>query len=157
MTEKILFLDIDGPVLPARASFLPNQTSPYWKILDPVCVGMVNNICETTGRRIVVHSSWVKHQDNFPDGLYNWLVDQGLKPENFHADPLCKDISWRYDRVTEWLGRHPEIEDFVILDDEKPQTLDPQWVTDHLILVDYLNGLSWENMESAKYGDWKRK
>lgn len=154
MTQKILFLDMDGPMLPARAQFLPGQTKPYWKVLDPVAVAMVNNVAETTGRRFVIHSSWVKHQDNFENGLYAHLVDQGLKAENFHSDPICKDISWRYDRVSEWLARHPEVYDFVILDDEAPQTLDPQWMTDNLILVDYLNGLTWENFNDIKYKEW---
>ena len=154
MTEKILFLDIDGPMLPARASFLPNQTTPYWKILDPVAVAMVNNVCETTGRRIVVHSSWVKHQENFENGLFAHLVEQGLKSQFFHSDPICQPISWRYDRAMEWLKRHPEIVDFVILDDEPPQTLDPQWLTSNLILVDYMNGLTWENMQAIKTESW---
>lgn len=153
---KVLFLDIDGPLISARAGLLPNQTAPYWHVFDQCAVALINDICKFDDRKIVVHSSWVKHTALYAFDLMEHLIGQGLKTEYFHGDPLCKPISWRYDRVAEWLGRHSEVEDYVIVDDEKPQTLDPAWLNKHLVLVDYDNGLSWNDFMAIKYGDWRK-
>lgn len=153
MTERILFLDIDGPLIPGRAALLPNQTAPYWHIFDPVAVSLINDACRHQGRKIVVHSSWVKHTDLYEFDLLEHLIGQGLDASLFHEDPICKPIAWRYDRIKEWLSRH-EIDDYVILDDEAPQILDPKGFHDHLLQVDYEDGVTWKIYRKLKDGNW---
>lgn len=60
MSNKVLFLDIDGVVLPGRAYNLPNQTRPIVKVFDPCAVSLLNTACKKQGRKIVLHSSWIR-------------------------------------------------------------------------------------------------
>lgn len=55
--SRILFLDIDGVLLPGRAYMLPNQTNnPYVTVFDPCAVSMLNDALRKQKRKIVVHS-----------------------------------------------------------------------------------------------------
>lgn len=152
MTDKIIFLDIDGPVIPYRCALLEGQTK-IMTLFDPVAVGMLNHLCSEYGARIVIHSSWVRIMGG--KETYDHCVSQGLKAEHFHEDAYCdENIVWRYTRVAEWLNRHPEVIMYAILDDEPWQDdMDetvpyPDGIQDHLVLVSYYQGFLFD-----KYND----
>jgi hypothetical protein len=143
---KILFLDIDGPMIPYRAMLLEGQTR-VMTLFDPIAVGIINHLCKEYGWKIVLHTSWVKIEG----GQYtkDHCVKQGIKAEHFHEDAWCDEyINWRYTRVAEWLARHPEVKTYVIVDDEPfaPDQHDieipyPDDIVDHIVLVNYYQGL----------------
>ena len=144
--SKILFLDIDGVLLPGRAYMLPNQTNnPYVTVFDPCAVAMLNEVCRKQDRKIVLHSSWIKHQTH--EWLKNHLAEQGVDVDYLHEDwPTNRELGWRYDRVNEWLARHPEVTDYVIVDDE-PENNRMALVMEerhkgHLLLTDFDEGLT---------------
>lgn len=147
--SKVLFLDIDGVLLPGRAYKLPNQTFPIVKVFDPCAVAMLNDACRKQRRKIVIHSSWIRPH-NWQIGLdghgdvHDHLVSQGVDPDLFHEDLYCnRDIHWRYDRISEWLGRHPEVTDFFILDDEPENPREgPEKFKDHLVLTNFEEGIT---------------
>ena len=141
---KILFLDIDGVMLPGRAYTLPNQTSnPYVTVFDPCAVAMVNEACRKQNRKIVVHSSWVKHW-SAPE-IHKHLAEQGVNVDLLHehwfTDP---QFSWRYDRVRDWLYRHKnEVTDWVVIDDELPTSKeDERFLEGHSIFTDFDEGVT---------------
>ena len=43
--KRVLFLDIDGPMIPYRAKYLPTQTAVMTKF-DPIAVAMINDLCK---------------------------------------------------------------------------------------------------------------
>jgi hypothetical protein len=142
--KKVLFLDIDGVVLPNKAAYLPNQTKPLWKIFDPCAVALLNNICHRSRWKIVIHSSWLRywtvHAEAY-NSVKDYCIGQGIKAGHFHDDAECRsDISWRYDRVDEWLSRHPEITRYVILDDTAPPSDYPR--IDHWIKCNADEGIT---------------
>jgi hypothetical protein len=150
--NRVLFLDIDGPLIPGRAYMLPNQTKPIVKTFDPVAVSLINEACKNR-RQIVVHSSWLRYPENYEYDLVGYMVKQGINRDLFHADPLCDGlIHWRYNRIREWLARHPEVTDYVVVDDEP----DPDGhVKGHLVLVDFEDGLMMKQFRQLKDGDWR--
>jgi hypothetical protein len=145
-SARILFLDIDGVVLPDRARWLPTQTKPVMKVFDPCAVGLLNQACHKRRFKIVIHSSWLRYWDKDRDGrptVTDWCIFQGIKKGHFHTDSECNgSISWRYDRIDEWLARHPDVNRFVILDDDKPQD---GWAhTHHLFQTNENEGITME-------------
>jgi HAD domain in Swiss Army Knife RNA repair proteins len=151
MVAKILFLDIDGPMIPGRAYTMPGQTKPLVKTFDPVAVGLLNALCQNKGWRIVLHTSWIRIFGG--QETYDHCISQGLKAEYFHKDAWCDEtLNWRYTRVAKWLKEHPEVTRYNILDDE-PYAADidvyaavqenphPEDMEKHLILVDFYDGI----------------
>lgn len=143
--SRVLFLDIDGVVLPGRAYMLPTQThDPFVTVFDPCAVSMINEACRKQNRKIVLHSSWIrtKYIENYVNGdVISHCVAQGIKREHFHDDPYCdRDEAWRWNRVSGWLDKHPEVDDFFVLDDEKCEA-DWRW-RDHVINTDFDEGIT---------------
>jgi hypothetical protein len=151
MVAKILFIDIDGPLIPGRAYNMANQTRPLVKTFDPCAVGLLNRWCQEKGWRMVIHSSWLRVFGE--QETYDHCIEQGLKPQYFHKDAWCDgEIHWRYTRVAKWLAQHPEVTRYHMLDDE-PYSVDidlykavqdyphPEDMEKHLILVDFFDGI----------------
>jgi hypothetical protein len=141
---KIIFLDIDGVVLPGRAYMLPYQTTPIVKAFDPCSVSLLNAACEEAGWKIVIHSSWLRYWQ--PSGgditVMAHCINEGIKAEYFHpTEPHCSSaFHYRYNRIDDWLSRHKEISEFVILDDCPPEEGYPR--TDKVILTDFDEGIT---------------
>lgn len=138
---KIIFLDIDGVVLPNRADFLPNQTKPIVKIFDPCAVALLNRACHERKYKIVIHSSWLRFLGE--KETLEHCIEQGIKKGHFHeTDPMCSGkLHWRYDRIDDWLSRHKEVTNkYWILDDVAPE---PGWPRDtHWINCDPDEGIT---------------
>lgn len=148
MADKIIFLDIDGPMIPSRAYNIDDQTRPIVMKFDPCAVALLRIFCEQRGWKIVLHSSWIKHRIHGGKQTYAHCLEQGFKPEHFHENAWCDEYEdWRYTRVSKWLAAHPDVTKYLILDDE-PYEDDkfsphkhPEDLKDHLILVDFDDGL----------------
>lgn len=151
--KRVLFLDIDGPMIPYRAKYLPTQTAVMTKF-DPIAVAMINNLCEEfKDLKIVLHTSWV--YINGGEETLNHCVQQGINLEYFYEpEPYVKDdIHWRYNRIAEWLKRHPEITGYVVVDDT-PYEADfageyehPQELNSRIVLIDYNDGITMRKLE----------
>lgn len=131
MTDRILFLDIDGVFIPSRVYMMEGQTKPLVTTFCPSVVGMVNDICKQTGAKLAIHSSWLRTNlqflsanfDGDEPSTYEWMIRQGLKREYFHEDHSCiwKFSGTRWQAITQWLLDHPHIgpEDYWVIDDEE--------------------------------------
>lgn len=133
---RILFLDIDGVFIPFRAYFMASQTKSIVRTFDPCVVGMVNSICENTGAKLVIHSSWLRSSLHMIDEdcqlldtthpVMEHMINQGLKREYFHEVPECKYryTGDRWQAITDWLyeadERGEEIDYFILEDECQP-------------------------------------
>lgn len=165
--NKIIFLDIDGPMIPGRAYCLPKTKQKYKGVLagvmtefDPIAVSMLNEICELRGWEIVLHSSWIRIVGG--QVTYDHCIKQGLISQSFHEDAWCDETEhWRYTRVAKWLSNHPEVESYVILDDEPYQAdiyngcSHPGDIEKHLMLIDFEDGLLFRHYRKLRDGVWK--
>ena len=152
---KVLFLDIDGVLLPGRAYMLPNQTNnPYVTVFDPCAVSMLNDALRKQKRQIVVHSSWVKHWTK--DEIWAHLVAQGVDQDYFHEDWYTDPhFHWRYDRVRDWMSRHKEVTDWVVVDDEVPSSAeDLKFLQGHVIFTDFDEGITLKNYRQLLDGTY---
>lgn len=135
MPKPIIFLDVDG-VLNHRGVFLP-RIGP-----DPLCPEAVRRfiaLVKATSAKVVLSSTWrlggrqTKH--------YRKLRTAGVL-DTIHKDWRTVDLPCHVEsgliisgaegarrgrEIAEWLNRHPEIKDFVILDDDSdmlPEQMD---------------------------------
>jgi hypothetical protein len=129
---KILFLDFDGVLLPdslAHKQVEKNGLNPdnYLEIVefDQHCVANLNKIIAATHAEIVLSTSWA--MGNSISKLSNCLLRNGIDPSNIfeYDDPIHgswltprKMSSLRSNEIGWWIGNHPEITNWVAIDDD---------------------------------------
>ena len=142
---KLLYLDIDGVVLPQRAYLLPKQTTIV-RIFDPCAVSILNEICKETGALIVLHSTWI--YSSFWNAISNsdvvgHCVSQGIKEEYFFdVAPYCERDVWmeRHERIQLHINKHNP-EQIFVFDDED---LSAHFGSD-FYKCDFEVGISWKH------------
>lgn len=140
---RIIFQDIDGPLIPLRMYYGGGRTFERERgsfIYDPVAVGMVNELARKYDAKIVFNSA---HCPNGPDIMRHQANVNSLAP--MHEDcvtKFAKSIEHRYDAIAEWLGRHPEVVEWIVIDDMEVHL--PRQVQ-----VDYNIGMTIDNFYRA--------
>lgn len=115
---KIIFLDIDG-VLNRMGTV--ERFRGYIGI-DAGLVPILNKVIEETDAKIVVSSTW-RNWPGIPEAekrqfITDTLRDHGIKGEVIGITPkLFIDTSDRWREISLWLSIHPEVLDYVIVDD----------------------------------------
>lgn len=122
---RVCFLDFDGVL--NDAEFL--QTSKDHEDteageLNPVAVARLNRIVTATDAAIVVSSSWrygrtVEHLRGMLEsrGFLGRVIDKTADWSKF-TDGNVYAAKERGDEIRSWLDEHPEVDTFVVLDDD---------------------------------------
>lgn len=155
---KVIFLDIDG-VLNNREAFKKQWRSNGVKVLCPAAVLRFRRLVAYTGAKVVLSSTWRRHADMVSYLRSHHVLD--ACHEDWHTKhnvsvPLMADSDGRAPflvsvgrggEIAEWLDRHPEVTEFVVLDDD-PDALEcghPHRVVSTL----YEIGLTEEDFDKA--------
>lgn len=149
---KILFLDLDGVVSVLNSGWSLNSTK----------MEMVKRICDETGARIVITSSWRRYtladtleelttkqvEKGFtPFLMPEYVIDitarmygfkHGNREEHYH---MCRGVE-----IDRWLWEHPEVTNYVILDDNGDMLLHQK---NNFIKTHALRGISNRDVEKA--------
>lgn len=114
---KIIFLDIDGPMIPYRMYFtgsrpFNNENNSF--VWDPIAVQMINSLTSECDAKIVFNTV---HNENPSEILLHQAKFNGLL--NIHEDvktnyPFTEN---RYQAITEWVDKHNTISDWIVIDD----------------------------------------
>lgn len=141
----VVFLDIDG-VLNVYGTKFGDEvwSSPLCKGISRHLVVLLNRITDATGARIVVSSSWRNSNDPAVEvALFDAGVTAYMTGRTGRAPMGCSyQRGWE---IAEWLNEHPEVQDYVVLDDE---TCDMDNLPPYRI-VDVVNGLTEANVAEA--------
>ena len=119
---KVIFLDIDG-VLVTRNSIkyqylnFPDDTSIRF---SKKAVKNLNKLIRLTEAKIVISSTWRLFHSL--EELQNIFKKQSIKGEvisttSVERATVEEDIP-RGQKITDWLGQHPEVEQYIIIDDD---------------------------------------
>lgn len=115
--EKVVFIDIDGVLLPNRMwaaaenidilerAVPPVQRAPLLRF-DPGAVGLLVRLCRLSGAKLVLSSSW---RTTWPHGLASLrdkLASEGLDQELWHERwTLAPDITAIEGALENWLAQ----------------------------------------------------
>lgn len=153
-TMRIIFLDMDGVMNSEQfitACVIENVYLKLGDYVDPEAVKRLNNLTDTSEAKIVISSSWRKLLDL--ESLQKLLKSKGVTGDIIDTTPdLFKERYGdgrpmvRGDEIYSWLSKHPEVTNFVIIDDDG----DMSHLLPYLVRTDYLYGLQDEHIEAAK-------
>ena len=116
--------------------------------LDPHIIERLNQFTNDTDVKLVISSSW-KIDDYCLERLTRAGLDNVVdKTPNLifsiPYDEFCKGIE-----IKTYLNAHPEVEKYLILDDELDSVLEEQ--KPNLLLIDYKTGISEEDIKYCNY------
>jgi hypothetical protein len=143
---NIVFLDIDGPLIPNRL-ILVNKMASWHRQFDPVSVAVLDKFCQTVGAKIVFNTTHNRDEIPFMEAgvppIEVALRNTGFATE-YHEDlkTIYPTLS-RYESVHLWLKRHPDVTQWIAFDDVN-FTDEP-----NLILVDADVGISLQNYNAG--------
>ena len=142
---KVIFLDFDGVI---------TSYNSRWTLM-PVKMNYVARICAETGAKIVISSSWrqsslestlkditnpeAPYVEDKPDTLSNFTIDVTPRLD-------CNKYG-RGDEIQWWLDRHPEVTNYVIIDDDTFDMLPNQMP--HVVESSWEDGISKEMVDHA--------
>lgn len=139
---KVLFLDVGGVLVHSKSIEGGNSCGEpfgssfyYAATVDLACVQRVMRIVTETGAKIVVTSDWRLHtaqETGLRRAFYNAGLDRRKQRELF-LTPTPKIGDDRGAEISAWLKLHPEVTQYVILDDHPVEGF-------QVIRTDYFEG-----------------
>ena len=148
---KVIFLDFDG-VLNSVASMIYNNRmkllglsyTPTHEAFDPIACSNLQYILEDLPEvQIVVSSTWRKYKTLA--ALQEIFDTNHILSERMIGTTPEAESRYRGDEIRAYLDAHPEVTEFVIIDDDS----DMKPFMDRLIKVDCRNGLTWTDAEKV--------
>lgn len=131
---KVIFLDFDGVLNSERTHMAYGMYGPKFNrpgysynpglidepLLDEVAVGLLRRLIEDTDTKIVISSSWREHYtlEAFKGMFEHYYKWQNAPIIDFTSIyPSLTGQNFRGNEITEWLDEHPEVTNFIVLDD----------------------------------------
>lgn len=108
---KICFLDFDGVITATHRAFLAGMD------YDPIAASILNRALKEGGYKIVVSSTWRLGEPRLT--LWTYLKLMGITV-GLHEDYKTTEVHNRIrgNQIKEWLSHHPEVDDYIIIDDD---------------------------------------
>lgn len=158
--KKVIFLDIDG-VLNAN----PQNGGHHGEICDKAFIdadkaALLGNLAARTSAALVLHSGWKFWFDEHlcptreeAGNLVELLAQNGMSIQDVTPDFTTEEIRKtkkfslvKAKEIKAWLGEHPEVEQWIVLDD---LCLHDEEVEAHQIKTDQEKGLTEEDIEAG--------
>lgn len=114
---KVIFLDFDG-VLNSRRYVL--NCGDQELAIDPARMALLKEIVDATGAKLVLSTSWREHWSADPKECDSTgrLMDEIFSAHGMQiSDKTPKLSASRTEEIKSWLAAHPEITNYVVLDD----------------------------------------
>lgn len=128
-TPRVIFLDIDGPMIPGTM-FLIDRMCSFHRVFPATTISVINEVCKRTGAKVVLNTTHNRPFTDVPD-ITDAMVNHGFDRSHFHAFPktsypdIPRDLA-----VKEWLAKRGRFDwiafdDVRFTDDERLIWIDP--------------------------------
>ena len=170
---KVIFLDVDG-VLNCKHTkeviWRDNGKQGYHGVEDGK-IELLLNIVKATGAVIVLSSTWRLNKvksifDNYlflddlddeeydesPDKSAYRYLEMKLGQYGLEIYDDTPDSGGAYSRgkeINQWLEEHPDVTDYVILDDDEFRDFETYGLSDYVVYTTYRKGLMKKQVEEA--------
>lgn len=167
---KIIFLDIDGVLnvevyltafwdickrinlaRPQAASLrMDAMQDDYGNLFCPLACRRLAWIIEITGAKIVISSAWRMNGLSEMQAMWKHreLAGEVIDVTPIHMNNRVKELSFteRGNEIKEWLSLHPEVESYVIFDDDNDMLAEQK---NNFIQTDEAYGITLKDAERA--------
>lgn len=135
---KVIFLDVDGVLNNWDTTVF---TAKGFQFVEDEKVALLKSIINATDAKVVLSSDWRYDRNSSDDSDFVELRDK-LSLFNISFFDFTPEITWddRGKEIQSWLDSHPDVTDFVIIDDRD----DMQPNMDHLVQTVLKDGLTEE-------------
>ena len=147
---QIIFLDVDGVLNIMSPSYNTAAYRPDGSVvwMDVHLIQRLNYLIEKTGAEVVISSSWRLDMKDLKlqleaNSFKHWDKVQGETPY----------FGFRGDEIQRYLDEHPEIDGYVVLEDEPTDVCGDMCSTipeEFVVSVDMKNGLTDQDITKAK-------
>lgn len=154
---KAIFLDVDGVLnCTTSKSFCHDDICGVITGIDSDKVKRLAEIVKATGAKIILSSDWKdgweKYYRNRKPSHAKYLDNHLKKKGNLiisDKTPNTHNGYWRGEEILTYLRLHPDITDYVILDDTFFEDFSIKEIEEHLVLTNYKLGLTDGDVEKA--------
>lgn len=144
---KVIFLDFDG-VLNSAKYLLGHGDCGV--AIDPARMALLKQIVDATDAKIVLSTSWREHwsKDLIHCDSTGMLINRIFSKYGLHIFDKTPELHERREtEIKSWLDTHPEVENFVVLDDS---LLSAGYLNGHFIKTsNYFDGLDETDVQKA--------
>lgn len=132
--KRIVFLDIDGPMIPAGCYLAYGRMASFDRKFSPISVACINKLCHETKAKIVFNSVHC----GSGQALVDDAIREGIKVGHLHENPLTTypNANSRLDAIEQWLHEHNEHEYLWVCFDDVDIGHDNQ------IMIDFNTGIT---------------
>lgn len=116
----------------------------HYDILDDGAIDLLKTIVESTNSEIVLSSSWRWYKES-REKIREQLQKHNLKFIDITPTRTDKTLK-REEEIQSWLDSHPEVVNYVILDDEK---ISCESMKKHHVRTTFSRGLTIESAQTA--------
>lgn len=116
----------------------------HYDILDDEAIDLLKTIVESTNSEIVLSSSWRWYKES-REKIREQLQKHNLKFIDITPTRTDKTLK-REEEIQNWLESHPEVVNYVILDDEK---ISCESMKKHHVKTTFSRGLTIESAQTA--------
>ena len=142
----LVFLDIDGVMVPAKPWKAPEMMEDGFPMFAPKAIAALKRLLSPVTQVILSTS----HRDRY--SIAQWITifqNRGLHIENLDTlGPYT--FAKRKDEIQQWFNANPMPQKFVIIDDDKSLYALPAPLKDHLIVPSSTVGLTPELLHEVQ-------
>lgn len=163
--DTIIFIDFDGPLLPAKMHYskanydiIIGDLECSWQDdiskkkriqFDPCAINAVNKWITASEAKIVLSTNWTKYSSK--EELQEILAGNGFEHaySALHDDwRTTKHRQWsRGDEISHWLSHYRgQIRNYMILDDDTSVLNHPHLDPKKVLLIDFYDGITWRQI-----------